>query len=302
LAKINFTHAGRLQPSPTHIPPKTSLLASITLALFKGSAMKTLKTTALLLTACCSLGLGLHALAEGDARPARHDGEHHPHHHPLFERADANNDGVVTLAEALAAIPEDAPATAAERVTALFSEIDANDDGQLTLEEVDAFRENHPHPLFERADANNDGVVTLEEALAAIPEGAPEDAAERVTALFGEIDANNDGQLTLEEVHAFRKNHPRPLFERADANDDGVVTLEEAQAAIPDGAPEDAREHLTAFFTRIDTNQDGQISREEADAARAEHRERCGPGCGERGDRPERGGRPAAARFGRGSI
>jgi hypothetical protein len=107
------------------------------------------------------------ALAEGDAKC--NDGGHG--RGAMFD-ADANKDGKITLAEAVAA------------GTRHFDGKDANKDGVISGDEVKGRGER----LFKRADANNDGKVTRAEGEAL------------VRAVFTRKDANKDGVLTQDEM------------------------------------------------------------------------------------------------------
>ena len=88
-----------------------------------------------------------------------------------FATMDADRDGTVTMAEALAARPgrrPDAPPPPAgapprpdraERIGMMFRGLDANQDGRVTLEEVRPAAE----ARFRALDANGDRVVTADE-------------------------------------------------------------------------------------------------------------------------------------------
>lgn len=90
----------------------------------------------------------------------------------MLRRADANQDGVVTLAEINAA-----------RASA-FTRLDQNSDGQLTGGEV--------RRQLTRFDANADGVITRSEFLDRPPE------------VLQRFDANHDNALDQAEIAAAR--------------------------------------------------------------------------------------------------
>jgi len=80
----------------------------------------------------------------------------------IFTRADANRDGVLTLAEVSAA-PKPARAAGKARqggmAGRLFTAADANRDGKVSQAEL----QSAALQQFDRADANRDGQVTLDE-------------------------------------------------------------------------------------------------------------------------------------------
>ncbi len=153
--------------------------------------------------------------------------------------ADTNNDGVLSLEEAL---------TLPDMTEARFAELDVNADGSLSKDELPAGQEGRKHPKFEDQDTDGDGVLSLEEALA-LP-GMTE-------ARFTELDANADGSLSKDEMPARGEGRKHPKFEDLDTNSDGVLSLEEA-LAIP-GMTE-------AKFTELDANADGSLSEDEKPA------------------------------------
>ncbi|MBI1187926.1 MAG: hypothetical protein GC206_11465 [Alphaproteobacteria bacterium] len=84
----------------------------------------------------------------------------------MFDRVDANGDGYLTEAEQ-AAMREGRAGrrggAGAERMEAARAEMDADGDGRLSQAEF----MNGPMPLFDRADANSDGVLSAAELRAA---------------------------------------------------------------------------------------------------------------------------------------
>ena len=91
-------------------------------------------------------------------------------------KADTNQDGKVTLDEALAA------------AKARFDKRDTNKDGALTKDEIGK----RAQWIFEKADTNKDGKITA----------AERDAG--VRAMFAAKDTNKDGTLTKDE---FKRGH-----------------------------------------------------------------------------------------------
>lgn len=140
---------------------------------------------------------GLVAIGAAVAGPHGHGGRDRGF---AFDRADANGDGKVTLAEA--------DAVKAERMAGM----DANDDGYVTFEEAkahrQALREERARARFAQLDTNGDGKVSVAEA------EAPADAhAEK---LFARFDSNGDGAIAADELPQRRMRSERE--ERRDAN------------------------------------------------------------------------------------
>lgn len=92
--------------------------------------------------------------------------------HGGFGKADTNNDGKITQAEALAA------------AKLRFEAKDANKDGMLSKEEVHGRMQR----MFEKADTNKDGKVSLAEHEAKVREH------------FTKRDTNKDGVLSGDEL------------------------------------------------------------------------------------------------------
>ncbi len=108
----------------------------------------------------------------------------------LFERADTDGDGAVTLDEHMA------------NAELMFGRLDANGDGQYDAAELQSlapqgqemsgrraqFAGRFAERAVSRSDANGDGVVTFAEHMAQSEEG------------FARLDANADGRITQEEL------------------------------------------------------------------------------------------------------
>jgi Ca2+-binding EF-hand superfamily protein len=116
----------------------------------------------------------------------------------IFERLDADGDGIVTRAEA-------------ERVGAeMFASLDSDGDGVVSEREFlepkrsaeaaahgNRWRE-HRARRFAAMDQDGDGAIT------------PEEQADFGDRRFAMADANNDGRLTLEEVKALHRKRGQP--------------------------------------------------------------------------------------------
>ncbi len=146
---------------------------------------KTICTFAVL---CLAVGIQTACAEDGRTPPRGGFAEN------LFERMDANGDGVVTRQEFEAFTKKQ------------FDEMDANHDGKITREELDAAREKHGalmreqfNKRFDEADANHDGALSKEEA----------QKLPHIAQHFDEIDANHDGKVTRDEIGAYMMKQQR---------------------------------------------------------------------------------------------
>ncbi len=122
----------------------------------------------------------------------------------MFDRADANGDGKVTLEEMTAARGE------------MFSRIDTNGDGLITEAELEAQgrekAKKRAARMLERMDQNGDGAISAEEFA--------ELSERRAGRMFERIDANGDGAIDkaeLEEMKSKGRRHGKgPRGNRAD--------------------------------------------------------------------------------------
>lgn len=192
---------------------------------------------------------GAAATAKNDTKAAEKAG---PDPSKLIERFDANQDGVLEVAE----LPR--------RLQRWLGKADANQDGKLSGEELKAHAEAMKKEHFARldgdkdgsltesevgdrrwkrlanADGNKDGKVTLAEIDEALSSGkpgffgkggfGPAGRGPGKGRMFG-LDANQDGALSADEVGAERWSH----LSAADADKDGKVTHDEIRAAKQSG-------------------------------------------------------------------
>ncbi len=145
------------------------------------------------------IGLGLAGAAIAQQRPGGHHGPRGEGGFAAgeaFARADANNDGRVTLDEGRVWLQ------------ARFAEADADRDGGVSLDEMVAFMQAR-RPAG-RPAPNEQMQARMREGLA---RG------------FRFVDANGDGKVTMAELTPVAE----AMFRAADRNADGALTREEAQ-------------------------------------------------------------------------
>lgn len=107
-----------------------------------------------------------------------------------------------------------------------FARADANNDGRVTLEEGRAWLA----ARFQEVDTNRDGGVSVEEftAYAQARMGGrtpPARAQEHGAAMFRAVDSNGDGRVTLQEITPFAE----AMFRARDTNADGALSREEVR-------------------------------------------------------------------------
>lgn len=158
-------------------------------------------TTALM--AAFVLSAGVASAHRGGPR----GGEH------MFEKADANKDGKITVAEA--------KKVADER----FSLFDMNKDGAVTKEEAKAAWEKKRAEMQQKRAARgadpSKGKHSEDEKKAR--HHRPGKHGDR---FFAHLDTNNDGKITRAEAEKFETDR----FNAVDANKDGAITRDEIKA------------------------------------------------------------------------
>jgi Ca2+-binding EF-hand superfamily protein len=152
-----------------------------------------------------------------------------------------------------------------------FTQLDANQDGVVTTAEATEGRQDwtehrremggapgalhhggDPNAAFDRLDTNKDGSVSRDE----FAKGRDQRIEKRVEIRKQRQEGAKDGKNAPKQ--AWRTHHGMSgrLIVMADTNKDGKITLAEAQAL--------ALQH----FDKMDTNHDGQVTPEERRAAR----------------------------------
>jgi Ca2+-binding EF-hand superfamily protein len=191
------------------------------------------------------------------------------HHGGMFQKADANGDGAVTLDEAKAQSAD------------MFAKLDLDGTGSLTREEMTEARQKMrverrkemAGKRFERMDLNDDGSVTREEM---------EEAAEKRMKRSGDRDYDKSRRGDGYGHHGkYGKRGDWQRFGRADTDKDGKVSLAEFNAGGEkmfkrfdrDGDGKIELKKDSPFMSRLaaaDTNKDGVITKDEAGAFAAE--------------------------------
>lgn len=131
-------------------------------------------------------------------------------------------------------------ADAAARAARMFERMDADGDGLLSAEELAPRRPERAAAMFDRMDADGDGVISREEAEAAqarwrerAERGPRHERAERgprhESAERGPRHERGEGG-----PRADRGDRVERMFERMDLDGDGVITREEAEQAHRD--------------------------------------------------------------------
>ena len=127
-----------------------------------------------------------------------------------FDRADVNNDGVLTLKEY--------SNTNTTSDNDQFDVLDRNNDGTVSRWEWNGNRDD-----FDRMDRNGDGVLSRSEFDRRSSGGFLGSILGRVEDVrFNDLDLNNDGVLTTSEWRGSRSE-----FDRLDTNNDGVLNAYE---------------------------------------------------------------------------
>lgn len=173
----------------------------------------------------------------------------------LLSRADANEDGGVTVPELQTFREELEDFVRRPNPASVFERLDVNNDLKLTPDEVS-------EPLWRllsKADGNNDGAVTLLELVVLRQRWEERVRSAEPGDVFEYLDLNGDGQLTADEI----SDELWPLLSSADGNGDGGVTFEELRALREQWEDRIRRVGPEDVFTLLDLNADGQLTEDE---------------------------------------
>ena len=172
----------------------------------------------------------------------------------MMMRADADNDGNLTLAEVNA------------EIDAHLARIDANGDGAVDAEERETAHAMMREMRAERRGAGDGEGRGEHRGHRGGRHGGPGGMLER-------MDADGDGRITRGELGARAEEH----FARIDSDGNGVVTEAEREAAHA-AMRERHQARRAQMIERFDADGDGELSAEEREAAhearRAERRNR----------------------------
>lgn len=218
-----------------------------------------------------------------------------------------------------------------QRDAALFDRLDANKDGVVTADEVSEDRKSFFERLLRTSDKNKDGKLSKEEFTAG-EQDQPRRAADQpnnpqrpqsgqggldAERLFRFMDKNGDGKVLPDEVAEERREMFKNTLSRGDKDGDGALSLEEFKAvgfgrpgAGTPGAPGATgmppMPGNSPLFRALDTNGNGKIEADElakaGDSLKALDRNKdgvltpdeIGPPGGLAGQ-PAQPGRPAGA-------
>jgi len=160
-----------------------------------------------------------------------------------FKALDKNADGFLTPDERPKPPAVGTPAAreqARRQLIARIKRADANQDGKLTLEEAQKEFPRMTPERFKSLDKNGDGTLTPDEFAQAKPQGkpgpsqaapaAPGQARQQMVHRFKKADKDGDHRLSQEEAKAAFPNMPDERFKALDKNADGYLTPNELPA------------------------------------------------------------------------
>lgn len=112
----------------------------------------------------------------------------------------------------------------------MFDKADTNSDGAITLDEVNA----RMRERLQQADSDGDSTVTKAEIIAAIEQHAEHRRAKRMSGTIADqlvyrLDVDDNGSVSLAEV----ENRAGKLFALMDFNDDGRIEKAEIRRSMP---------------------------------------------------------------------
>lgn len=210
-----------------------------------------MKMHSMLIAAASAMAMTAGAVLVAQEAPVGREGRHGGRGHGMMQRADANNDGTITRAEADTAAAQ------------MFVRLDGNNDGRLTTEDRAAAAERASGEMFARVDADGNGSISRAEWDAHHQQRQARRDERRATrqANAGEPGAPAAGGRHHGRHGGHRGDRMAMMAQRADTNHDNAVSREEFMTAA------------SARFARADTNGDGSITSAERQAAHQQMRQ-----------------------------
>jgi len=114
------------------------------------------------------------------------------------------------------------------RMREMFNKADANADGKVTLDEMHALRPQFPAERFKALDRNGDGALSKEDLPSGMGPGeGPGHAGPPLMALLKKADTDQDQRVTLDELKAAAPAFIEEWFKKLDRNGDGALSEED---------------------------------------------------------------------------
>jgi len=152
----------------------------------------------------------------------------------------------------------------------LFDVADGDGDGKLTLQELQAKRPGFPAARFTAMDKNGDGVIERSELSLPQPQNAP---ANPFLARIRAADTDQDQRVSKAEFSAAFPKAPEARFASLDRNGDGFIDQKDRRGETNTVSPQNrqrpaakasdrdgANAYLEKLVAQNDTDQDGRVT------------------------------------------